>query len=107
MKTSQNLNHKMVKSQDQKFFRSVKIPENLDNSVFEDAMYDFIEEFIDSSKPKEHVSYIVDQVGLSKFKEYVLKDVQLGPKAKAARFIDFGGYKYDRNINLDCQDAQN
>ncbi|MDF2548011.1 MAG: sulfite reductase subunit [Anaerosolibacter sp.] len=62
--------------------------------------YTFIEEYIDKEAPlgKEHIGYIVDRAGYHVFKEYALKDVVLGPKAQVANHIDFGGYKYERNI---------
>lgn len=65
--------------------------------------YTFIEEYIDKEAPggKEHIGYIVDRTGYQIFKEYALKDVKLGPKTKVAKHIDFGGYKYERNIDFD------
>jgi len=63
-------------------------------------MYDYIEKYIDRSLPKEHVGYIVDRTGFNVFKDEVLKNVELGEKAKVAEFIDFGGYFYDRNHGI-------
>ncbi|MFZ5967125.1 MAG: sulfite reductase subunit C [Bacillota bacterium] len=62
--------------------------------------YDFIEDYIEKDAPggKEHIGYIVDRMGYNVFKEYALKDVKLGPKAQVASQIDFGGYKYERNV---------
>ena len=59
--------------------------------------YAFVDEYIDRSLPKEHVGYIVDRAGYQKFKEYALKDVVLTKGAKVAEYIDFGGYKYERD----------
>ena len=59
--------------------------------------YAYIDEYIDRSLPKEHIGYIVDRTGYQTFKEYALKDVALPPEAKVAEFIDFGGYKYERD----------
>ena len=59
--------------------------------------YAFVDEYIDRSLPKEHVGYIVDRAGYQKFKEYALKDVVLPKGAKVAEYIDFGGYKYERD----------
>ncbi|SHJ69072.1 sulfite reductase subunit C [Tepidibacter formicigenes] len=59
--------------------------------------YDYIDKFIDRSLPKEHVGYIVDRTGYNIFKEYALKGVKLGPKAKVAEYIDFRGYKYEKD----------
>lgn len=59
--------------------------------------YEYIDKYIDRSLPKEHVGYIVDRTGYQVFKEYALKDVKLHPKARVAEYIDFGGYKYERD----------
>lgn len=59
--------------------------------------YAYIDEFIDKSLPKEHIGYIVDRTGYQTFKEYALKDVVLPEGARVAEFIDFGGYKYERD----------
>lgn len=59
--------------------------------------YAFVDEYIDKSLDKEHVGYIVDRAGYEEFKKYALKDVNLGPKVKIAEFIDFGGYKYEKD----------
>ncbi len=60
--------------------------------------YEFTEEYIDRTAPdgKEHVGYIVDRVGLDEFKKYVLKDVELGPKAVVSETIYWKGKRYDR-----------
>ncbi|KXG76106.1 sulfite reductase subunit C [Thermotalea metallivorans] len=65
--------------------------------------YAFIEDYIDKEAPlgKEHVGYIVDRAGYHIFKAYAFKGVKLGPKAKVANYIDFGGYTYERNIHFD------
>ncbi|MGF7185866.1 anaerobic sulfite reductase subunit C [Desulfitispora alkaliphila] len=44
--------------------------------------YEYIDEFIDRTLPKEHVGYIVDRTGEQVFKEYALKDVNLGCEVK-------------------------
>lgn len=64
-------------------------------------LYTYIDKHIDRTLPKEHVGYIVDRTGFNVFKEYVLQGVTLPPKAKVAGYIDFGGYKYDRNIFME------
>ncbi|WP_425447135.1 sulfite reductase subunit C [Dethiothermospora halolimnae] len=51
--------------------------------------YDYIDEFIDRSLPKEHVGYIVDRTGYQVFKEYALKDVELNEKAVVSEYIHF------------------
>ncbi|MDK2800863.1 MAG: anaerobic sulfite reductase subunit [Clostridiales bacterium] len=60
--------------------------------------YDYIEEFIDRSLPKEHIGYIVDRTGYQVFKEWALKNITLGPRVKVAEHIDFGGYKYEKDV---------
>lgn len=99
---------------DEKYYRLVimgrtgkknpRLARNFLNWVDEDTVvkvitncYDYIDKYIDRSLPKEHVTYIVDRTGYNVFKEAVLKDVKLGPKAKVADYIDFGGYMYERN----------
>ena len=62
--------------------------------------YDYIDEYIDRSLPKEHVGYIVDRTGYPVFKEWALKGVNLNPKAEIAEYIPFGGYRYERNKNM-------
>ncbi|MFZ5988165.1 MAG: sulfite reductase subunit C [Bacillota bacterium] len=61
--------------------------------------YEYIDKFIDKNDPsgKEHVGYIFDRTGYQVFREYVLKDVNLGPMAKVADHIGFSGYSYSRN----------
>ena len=59
--------------------------------------YDYVSRYIDTSLDKEHVGYIVDRTGYPVFKEHILKDVTLNPKAKVAEFIDFSGYKYEKD----------
>lgn len=59
--------------------------------------YDYVSRYIDTFLDKEHVGYIVDRTGYPVFKEHILKDVTLNPKAKVAEFIDFSGYKYEKD----------
>ena len=59
--------------------------------------YEYIDKYIDRTLPKEHVGYIVDRTGYQVFKEYALKDVNLGEMARVAEYIDFGGYKYEKD----------
>jgi anaerobic sulfite reductase subunit C len=60
--------------------------------------YAYIEEYIDPNavEHKEHIGYIVDRTGFEKFKEYILKDVTLGPKAEVAKTMYWGGKHYDQ-----------
>ena len=59
--------------------------------------YDYVSKYIDTSLDKEHVGYIVDRTGYPIFREHILKGVTLNPKAKVAEFIDFSGYKYEKD----------
>ncbi|MBW4827135.1 MAG: sulfite reductase subunit C [Clostridiaceae bacterium] len=45
--------------------------------------YEYVDKYIDKEAPggKEHVGYIIDRTGFQEFKKWVLKDVELGPKA--------------------------
>jgi len=61
-------------------------------------LYNYIDQHIDRSLPKEHVGYIVDRTGYKVFKEEVLIGIDLGPKTKVANFLDFAGYTYDKNV---------
>ena len=60
--------------------------------------YAYIEEYIDPDavEHKEHIGYIVDRTGFEKFKEYIMKDVTLGPKAEVAKTLYWGGKHYDQ-----------
>lgn len=49
--------------------------------------YDYVDEYIDRSLPKEHVGYIVDRTGYQVFKEWALKGVNLPKEAKVAEHI--------------------
>lgn len=49
--------------------------------------YDYVDEYIDGTLPKEHVGYIVDRTGYQEFKKWALKDVNLPKDAKVAEHI--------------------
>jgi anaerobic sulfite reductase subunit C len=53
--------------------------------------YDFIDQYIDKDAPggKEHIGYIVDRAGYMEYKKWALKDVNLGPKAVVANYINW------------------
>ena len=44
---------------------------------------------------KEHIGYIVDRTGFDEFKKWILKDVELGPKAEVTERLYWGGKHYD------------
>jgi len=62
--------------------------------------YPYVEKYIDTTLPKEHIGYIVDRTGFQIYKEFVLKDVKLNPEIKVAKNIQWGGYKYVRDSDL-------
>lgn len=64
-------------------------------------MYKYVDRHIDRTLPKEHVGYIVDRTGYPVFKQEVLEGVDLGPKAKVAGQINFGGYQYNPNASVE------
>ena len=66
-------------------------------------LYQYIDKYIDRTLSKEHVGYIVDRTGYEVFKEEVLKDVTLPKKAKIAHALNYAGYEYDRNTNLEVR----
>lgn len=53
--------------------------------------YDYVDQYIDREAPggKEHIGYIVDRTGYPVFKEWVLRDVKLGPKAVVKETINW------------------
>jgi anaerobic sulfite reductase subunit C len=59
-------------------------------------MYQYIDNHIDRSLPKEHVGYIVDRTGYPVFRQEVLLGVDLGQLGRVAESINFGGYFYER-----------
>ena len=60
-------------------------------------VYAYIEEYIDPNavEHKEHIGYIVDRTGFDEFKKWILKDVELGPKAEVTERLYWGGKHYD------------
>ncbi|PRX28037.1 anaerobic sulfite reductase subunit C [Orenia metallireducens] len=62
--------------------------------------YDYVDEYIDRSLPKEHVGYIVDRTGFQVFKDYVLDGVELNPECRVAEHIDWPGYKTNVSNNF-------
>lgn len=63
--------------------------------------YEYIDEYIDRTLPKEHIGYIVDRTGYPVFKEYALRGTKFGPEVKVAEFIEFGGYKYEKDAFME------
>ena len=58
-------------------------------------VYRFIGIYVDRSKPKEHLGYIIDRIGFDKFKSVVLNGLKLGPEAKVVETHN-PGYFYPR-----------
>ncbi len=57
--------------------------------------YDYVNEYIDRSLPKEHVGYIVDRTGFLEFKKWALKNVELPELAIAKHNVYWSGVKYN------------
>ena len=64
-------------------------------------MYAYIGKYKNKNLLQERLEYIIDRTGYGVFKQEVLQDVKLGPKARAARYIDFGGYSYDKSVQFE------
>jgi len=60
--------------------------------------YPYIEKYINTKLPKEHIGYIVDRTGYPVFREWVLKGVKLNKEAVVAEHIPFGGFHYEKDI---------
>ncbi len=58
--------------------------------------YDYVNEYIDRSLPKEHVGYIVDRTGFAEFKKWIFKDVSLPSSAIVRETINWGGIHYPK-----------
>lgn len=56
--------------------------------------YEYVNEYIDRSLPKEHIGYIVDRTGFFEFKKWALKGVNLVNTAEVKENIYWGGIKY-------------
>lgn len=63
------------------------------------ATYAFAKDYIDPNAPggKEHIGYIIDRAGFEKFKEYVLKDVELMPETVINNNVYWSGIHFDRS----------
>lgn len=64
-------------------------------------LYTYIDKYIDKSLPKENFGYILDRTGYTVFRDEVLKGVELGPQARVARYMDFGGIRYNDKSRLE------
>lgn len=58
--------------------------------------YDYVNEYIDRSLPKEHIGYIVDRTGFSEYKKWALKDVNLDSCTIVRETINWGGVHYPK-----------
>lgn len=56
--------------------------------------YDYVNEYIDRSLPKEHIGYIVDRTGFAEYKRWALKDVTLPDMAVVKPHLNWSGMKY-------------
>jgi len=74
--------------------------QSADESVILDIcknLYRFIDRYIDRTKPKEHVGYIIDRAGFQAFKDEMLYKVDLNPEARIVEIFN-PGYVYPRRI---------
>jgi anaerobic sulfite reductase subunit C len=62
--------------------------------------YAFVERYIDTTLPKEHIGYIVDRVGYHTFKKEVLEGITLNDEAQVAESIQWNGYWYKEGLNF-------
>ncbi len=60
--------------------------------------YDYVEEYIDRSLPKEHIGYIVDRTGFMEFKKWALRGVALPELAQVANNIYWSGVRYPNTL---------
>ncbi|MFV0578868.1 MAG: sulfite reductase subunit C [Fusobacterium ulcerans] len=60
--------------------------------------YDYVKEHISKDAPggKEHIGYIIDRTGFEEYKKWVLKDIELGPKAIKKDRIYWSGIHFDK-----------
>jgi anaerobic sulfite reductase subunit C len=59
--------------------------------------YAFVNRYIDTSLPKEHIGYIVDRQGYQVFKQEVLEGIELNKEAQIAANIQWDGYWYKQD----------
>lgn len=60
--------------------------------------YSYVEEYIDTSLPKEHIGYIVDRTGFMEYKKWVLKDVVLPPHSEIKNNVYWSGIEYNSTL---------
>lgn len=58
--------------------------------------YDYVNEYIDRTLPKEHIGYIVDRTGFAEYKKWALKDVELDSKTIVRETINWSGVHYPK-----------
>jgi anaerobic sulfite reductase subunit C len=56
--------------------------------------YAYVNRYIDTTLPKEHIGYIVDRTGFDVYKKEVLENVQLNPEIKIVNSMQWQGYRY-------------
>lgn len=60
--------------------------------------YQFVEQYIDRSLPKEHIGYIIDRQGYHHYKEHALEGIVLNPECQVASNISWSGYWYRQDL---------
>ncbi|MFV0246815.1 MAG: sulfite reductase subunit C [Mycoplasmatales bacterium] len=58
--------------------------------------YDYVNEYIDRSLPKEHIGYIVDRTGFEEYKKWALKGVNLDENVIIKEVINWTGINYPK-----------
>jgi anaerobic sulfite reductase subunit C len=76
--------------------------------IEEDAVFQVIRNvyaYIENHKKKEllqeRLGHIITRTGYGVFKQEVLPDLKPGSKARAARYLNFGGHSYDKSIQFE------
>ncbi len=59
--------------------------------------YEYVEEYIDRSLPKEHIGYIVDRTGFMEYKKWALKDTDIPEEAIVKDNVYWSGIHYNSN----------
>ena len=59
-------------------------------------VYAYAQKYIDPEAPggKEHIGYIVDRTGTEEFLRWIMKDVNLPPKAEIYKPLYWDGIRY-------------
>ncbi|RJQ28770.1 MAG: sulfite reductase subunit C [Peptococcaceae bacterium] len=64
-------------------------------------IYAYIEKHKKKDLLQERLEYIIERTGYGIFKQEVLPDLKPGSKARVARYLNFGGYPYDKGSQFE------